>query len=146
MDEQSNKPSKYFRIKENHPLSIKLDKIMGLMEELGITISVHGQTLIIDDKDNPGTQFTFVDVDDSDRGVYHFPPTLDYKVIYENPEWIKAWELELEENRKRLEKLRLEKEAAEAAEKERRRLEKIEQKKKADLTELARLKALYETN
>jgi hypothetical protein len=146
MDDQPEKPSKYFRIKENHPLSIKLDKVMGLMEELGIAISIYGQTLIVEDRDYPSTRFTFVGVDDTSRDVNDFPPTLDYKVIYENPEWIKAWQAELEENRKKLEKLRLEKEAAEAAEKERRRLEQIEWKKKCDLAELARLKAIYETN
>lgn len=141
-----NKPVRYLRLKDNHPTLQKLDKIFALAEELGIRIdfSSHGPAQVYDnERDKSLPVLSLQDIESSDYPMDNFPPTLEFKVIYQNPAYLEACRIEEEE---RKEKARLAAEArSEAAKKaaetrrkqERsRRIAELEERTKREQAEL----------
>lgn len=88
--------SRFLRLKDNHPTMQKLEKLFALADELGISISfnAHGPATVYDSNratvDLP--PFSLQDIDNPEYPMEHFPPTLEYRVIYENPEWLATQE------------------------------------------------------
>ncbi len=70
------------RLKENHPTSIKLEKLFSLAEELGISITCNrlGQYIVCDNE-WPGVDLYIKDIDNNDS-VTILPPDFEYKVVY----------------------------------------------------------------
>jgi hypothetical protein len=132
----------YMRLKDNHPVMVKLAKLYDLAEELGIHISFYSQAAIVQDEGYP-YHFRMENLD-SGEAVGEWPPPCEYKLTYENPKYVafREQEREAEEAARRdiAEKKRLEEEARKKAEEEM-RLKRIED---AERKELARLKAKYD--
>src|ERR1700722_18202390 len=82
--------SQWMRLRDNHPTMIKLSKLWDLAEELGITISFMGQATIVDDEDQEQS-FRMEDAESGDP-VGEFPVAFEYKLIYENPVYLKEKE------------------------------------------------------
>ena len=139
------KISEYMRLKDNHPTMVKLQKLYDLAEELKIQISFSQSLSVVNDRDLPEDHpmFRLEDLD-SGEAVEEWPPTFEYKIIYQNPAYI------TEETR-----LRKEREATAVAENKkkaeaqvaRRKAEEEERKQETERkerAELARLKRKYE--
>lgn len=132
------------RLKEHHPVMQKVLKLYDRAEELGLKIYWSGQQVWVKDQDQPNTKFYLEDIDNSSIWISEFPPTFEFKMIFDNPEWIK--QQEAEENA-RIQKM---KEALEQQEKERQlqlAAQEAERKAKVEAEErqlLAALKKKYE--
>ena len=134
----------WLKLKDNHPTMIKLAKLYDLAEELGIHIIFdHNATIVHDNqlaKDHPSLRLEDVD---SCEHISEWPPTFEYKVIFQNPEHIakeKAIRDEWQKNReKELAEAEIKRKAKEKAEKaaEARELEIRER------NELSRLKEKF---
>jgi hypothetical protein len=139
----------WLRLKDNHPTMQKIEKLFAYMDELGLSLEVIppgyvGGPCSINDKERPGITFVMSDLDNPNDAFNSFPPTFEYKVLYENPEWKTEREKQREESRKAFEAKRKEeekqrrKEEAERVKQENKRIEDYERKVLADL------KAKYE--
>lgn len=146
-----NKPARYLRLKDSHPTMQKLDQLFALAEELGINIgfSGYGVATIEDrDRDKDLPPLRMQDIENSDYPMDSFPPTLDFKVIYENPEHIEMERL-AHEAYKEQERLKAEakseaaKRSAETRKKEQRTAKIAALKAQAD-SAMAELKKLQE--
>lgn len=130
--------SRYLRLKENHPTIQKLDKIFALADELGIRIifSDHGPAHIYDrERDSELPILSLQDIENSDYPMETFPPTMEYKVIYMNPEWIRQKEeSELAEARRKAQE-----------QKERQQREEEQRKIEAARKRLERIQELKQT-
>lgn len=69
-----------FRLKEEHPLSQKLEKVFALMEELDIRIDVMGNQTIVTDNET-GTKASIRDLEAYNNDITDFPPAFEYKLI-----------------------------------------------------------------
>lgn len=104
-------PARYKRLGENHPTMIKLGKLFDLAEELGISISYNSNgPAHIYDKDfvDGCTPLSLSDIESPDYPMDSFPCTLEYKVTFQNPEYIQYLEdvrlaQEAEAEKKRIE-------------------------------------------
>jgi len=140
-------PAKRLRLKDNHPTAIKLIKLFDLADELGIRLSYQSQGGIrVEDKDRDSSlpPLYLEDIED-DHWFEEFPPSTEYKLVYENPDFLKQQALEnLAYSAKIEEKKRIEKEAAEAkikADREKR----IQEQEAQERQQLAELKMKYES-
>ena len=133
--------SQYLRLKDNHPTLKKFEKLCSLAEELGLSINVDSQQIILHDLDQPKIAFLVKDIEDWAALVCAIPPTTEYYIRYENPEYIALQA----ERTKQSAIQRQEKEAKELAEKLlRQKAEQervaidLEKKERAQLVELKR--------
>ncbi len=133
------------RLKDNHPTAVKIAKLCDLADELGITLSFYGQRVVVEDRerDKELPPLYLEDIED-DHWFEEFPFTTEYKLVYDNPEYIAQQKKEQEErDRVRAEEARIAKERAEAkvkTENERRAREQEERERRL----LAELKEKYE--
>jgi len=76
-------------LKDNHPTMVKFNKLCDYAEELGLTISFcNNSTVIEDTKRDPKLPTLFVEDNEDGTPVGVFPPGLEFKVVYENPEYL----------------------------------------------------------
>jgi hypothetical protein len=139
----ADRPIKKLRLLENHSLSEKMNKLMMLMDEFGISLYIQYNGLYIEDSSNPNISFELIDRENR-NGITNFPPELEFDIIYDNPEYLKHIEEESRKYHEEQTKKEEEKKQAEVARREKIRQEMLEQKKQQDLAHLARLKAIYE--
>jgi hypothetical protein len=139
-NEDKKIPSHFLRLKENHPTMIKLMKLYAVADELGINISFHGVNAVLSDKDNEDVYFYVQDVDDGEA-IQDFPPATEFKIIFENPEFLKFQEEEAKQDRFRREQKEKEKREKEAA---RRELEEKRIAKEKEMKDRALLRVLRE--
>ena len=141
----SNLPRR-LRLKDNHPTAEKLSKLCALADDLGISLSFYNHTVIVEDKDRDEKlpPLHLEDIEDNWNSVGCFPPTTEYKLVYDNPEYVAQQQRENQaRRRKEEEKKAAEQKAAEAkakAERERQAKEKEARERKM----LAELKEKYE--
>lgn len=104
--EDKNVPH-YLRLKASHPTLIKFQKLAELADELGLVIAIDGGQMAVYDRDQPYV-FNVRDTEQTgwEKSFYSFPPSTEYFIKYENPEYI------------RLEKIKHEKYKTEQKEKE----------------------------
>ena len=109
----SNKIPQYLKLKDNHPTMIKLMKLYDLAEELGISLSFVNHTFFVEDRDRD-LNLPVLRMEDIDNGegVGDFPPSTEFKVIYQNPAWLKQRNEEQKERWKKENDERLAKEKA----------------------------------
>lgn len=132
--------SKYLRCRDEHPTVVKLQKLFDLADELGISFEIIEQSCVVYDSERdsnlPGLQLQ--DIETGDFGGV-FPPPLEYKLIYDNPVYLKEQQDRLEEDRRlskeRAETLRLQFEQEKIANEKKKQLV-IEAKERALLSEL----------
>jgi hypothetical protein len=130
----------YLRLTDNHPTSIKVAKLCDLADKLGISFAFSGQRVIVEDRDRDKKlpPLYLEDIEDH-HWFEEFPFTTEYKLVYQNPEWLAKRKKEQEEYyAKKEEEARLVKEklAAQAkaeAEKRARETEARERRMLADL-------------
>lgn len=81
---------KFLRLKDTHPTMVKLNRLIDLASELGISISYSDNMVVVSDKDrDPKLPHLFLqDLDSSDYPPSDFPPIFDFKIIYDNPEYL----------------------------------------------------------
>jgi hypothetical protein len=142
-------------LKDNHPTMVKLDKLFGLAEELGLSFSFHhyGTSVHDSERDSNLPELIMLDADhQQDEGVMDFPPTLEFKLVYDNPAYLAEQKrLNYELVRANLEKKRLEDEAWAKKLAQEKELERIKQERLAQEKEIAdralylELKARFET-
>lgn len=128
------------RLKDNHPTAIKIAKLCDLADELGITLSFYGQRVVVEDREREKNlpPLYLEDIEDG-HWFEEFPFSTEYKLVYDNPEYIAQQKKEQEErDRKREEELRIAKERAEEVRKreEARRAAQIEASERKQLAEL----------
>lgn len=131
-------------LKENHPTAVKVAKLCDLADELGISLAFsHQRVLVTDvarDKNLPPLY-----LEDIEEGHWHesFPFETEYKLVYENPEYLAEQKRYSDELRsRRLEETRLLKERHEESAK----LEAQKRAKELEAAErlmLAKLKEKY---
>lgn len=143
---ENKKPSRYLHLKDNHPTMVKLNKLNDLAIELGIQISfMRGwRTIVQDNERDTNLPALYLEEIDDGQAIEEFPPTFEYKVIYDNPEYLTALKQEQEEyDKNRAQRERDDAEIAVAAQKakEEKRARELEQQERA---ELARLKNKYQ--
>lgn len=134
----------YLKLKDNHPTMAKLAKLYDLAEELGISISFGSHRTVVQDRDRDDKlPPLFLEELDGGETIQEWPPTFEYKVIYDNPAYLAQQKAEQDEREKARDAERVMREekrkAQELAEKEARKRAE-EQRERA---ELARLKAKY---
>jgi hypothetical protein len=145
MTTTTKKPSRLLVLKDNHPTMQKLDKVLALMDELGISIEFSNIRMIVKDRDRD-RNLPFLEIQDieyADQAVSCFPPTTEFRVIYDNPAYLEAERLENEER----ERKRQAEAKAKADLAEEKRLateaEADKRKERAEREALAKLKAKY---
>jgi hypothetical protein len=136
--------TQWLKLKDNHPTMVKLMKLYDLADELGIRILFGMRTIVDDDARDPNLPPLFLeDIERPGDRLNEWPPSFEFKVIYENPEYLAELKRAEEERQKKLsEERRLQFEATKArikAEDEAKRIAE-EQRERA---ELARLKSKY---
>jgi hypothetical protein len=127
------------RYKDNHPTMVKFDKICQLADELGIHLSFDGRSTTIEDRDNKTPTYVFLEDIETDDCVNDFPPSLEFKMVRENPEFRAEQERLAEDHRKERDaREKKEREAAFAAEKARaeKAAKELEAKERRQLAEL----------
>jgi hypothetical protein len=108
------KISRRLQLKDNHPTAQKLAKLCELADELGISISFYSYRTVIEDTDrDPKLPPLYLEDIETGEGMDEFPFQMEYKLVYDNPEWIAQ-------------------EAREREERERARVEEAERKRKAE--------------
>jgi hypothetical protein len=141
----TKRPARRLVLKENHPTMIKLEKLWRLADELGLHIGFHGHRTSLEDNDrDPKLPMLFIEDIESDDGPQDFPPATEFRVVYDNPDYLSLVEKENadrrtreEEEKRQKEELKRQREEAEA----RRMADELEKKERV---QLARLKAKYE--
>jgi hypothetical protein len=135
---------RYLKLKDNHPTMIKLYKLYDLAEELGIHISFGSHRTVVQDNDRDSNlPSLFLEELDGGETIQEWPPTFEFKVIYDNPEYLAREKSEYEER----DKIRKAEEAK--RETDRKAKEKAEagararENERKERAELARLKAKY---
>ncbi len=143
--EEEKVPIKRFLLKDEHPLMVKFRKVCDLMDELGIGIDVGRYSSSIHDtsKDAKVGEVMIEDIDHPDQCVSFFPPTFEYKLVYDNPEYIryqkkKNEEYQAAQKAAEIAKKNLENEKRLAAE-----AEEAKRKEKREREALAELKRKY---
>lgn len=130
---------------DKHPTSIKFEKLCTFAEELGISFYWDGHHVIIKDRDrDPDLPKIHLHDIEEHHWINSFPPKTEYKLIHDNPEYLKQQEIERQIYEAKLaekEKLRKEAEAKLKLEQEAKELAIKESKEKQLLAEL---KAKYE--
>lgn len=123
-----NSPKKIARrlvLRENHPTAIKVAKLCDLANELGISISfLHQRVLVTDEERDKNLPPLYIEDIEENHWFEGLPFESEYKLVYENPEFIALQKFEQEEtNRVRADTARIlrereeEKAKAEAEEK-----------------------------
>lgn len=142
----SNNIPRRLRLKDKHPTAVKLDKLFAFADELGIGLSFYNHTVIVEDRDRDDKlpPLHLEDIEDDHNTSACFPPTTEYRLVYDNPAYLAEEAREFEERKqKEAEAKAAFKKAAEEkakAEKERRAQQIEAQERKT----LAELKAKYE--
>lgn len=138
----SNNIPKLLRLRSHHPTMEKFNKLCEYAEDLGISVEWRGQDVIIHDNQR-GKDLPPIFLENIEEGHWFssFPPNTEYKLVYDNPEYLVQKEKEqqeyLEQKRIAEEKARVAKEQAEQL-----RLKQIEE---SERFLLASLKAKYES-
>jgi hypothetical protein len=111
---EPKKISQRLVLKDTHPTAVKVSKLMDLADELGLSISFLHQRVLIKDKDRDGNLPSLY-LEDIEEGHWFdsFPFETEYKLVYNNPEFLAQERREHEERiRVRDEQERLDKEKA----------------------------------
>ena len=134
----------YLKLKDNHPTMVKLYKLYELAEDLGISISFGSHRTVVQDRDRDDKLPTlFLEELDGGETIQEWPPTFEYKVIYDNPAYLTQQKAEQDER----DKVRKAEEAKREA--DRKAKEKAEtdararENERKERAELARLKTKY---
>jgi hypothetical protein len=140
-----NEPKKIARrlvLKETHPTAIKVAKLCDLASELGISLSFYrGRVLIEDSSRDKNLPPLYLEDIEEEHHFEGFPFETEYKLVYENPEWIAQEEKEhkerlvKEEENRRLEAERKQLAEQQAAEERAKALEARERRMLAELKE-----------
>jgi len=71
------------RLLKNHPTSIKVDKLINFMDELGLSLEYSHHCLVFFNKDKPDQMVEYRDADDS-AGFIDLPSNFEHKLIIDN--------------------------------------------------------------
>ena len=76
--------AKQFKLKDNHPTMIKLNKLFELADELGVSISFYGHRAVVNDIDRSNNDpiLYLEDIEDTNNNMAEFPPATEFKVVY----------------------------------------------------------------
>lgn len=146
MDQEPNKKlSKRLMLKDTHPTMQKIQKLYALAEDLGITISFHGQATTVEDRDRDSNlPILYLEDLDDGEGPQMWPPTFEFKLVYDNPAFLAEQKREWDERRAaeaaKTKDTEDKRKAKEAAEKAREAKAKEDRERKL----LAELKEKYE--
>ncbi len=69
------------KLTDTHPTQIKLNKLIDLAEELGISLEFDSGYCIVTDSERPGITFKIEDIEGDEGSVYNFPPCTETKTI-----------------------------------------------------------------
>lgn len=72
--------AKQFILKPHHTTYQKLDKLLALADELGLTLHFQSGVCILNDVDKPNIDFRVEDIEGSD--VISFPHCTETKIVY----------------------------------------------------------------
>lgn len=76
-----------YRLKDEHPLHDKLEKIFSLMDELGVSFHINSGSLHVREKDfHKDIYFRTCGEHPGFDGVSELPPMFDYDLIYRKDE------------------------------------------------------------
>lgn len=138
------KLSQYLRLKDKHPTMVKLAKLANYAEKLGISLSFGHYHAYVEDRDRDKSLPPLImkDLEDGEMGA-EWPPIFEYKVVFENPEYIAQQKAEQEERDKKRAAEEVERKAKREAEEKAARAAIAAELEKRERAELVRLKAKY---
>jgi multidrug efflux pump subunit AcrA (membrane-fusion protein) len=138
------KVTEYLKLKDNHPTMIKLLKLYDLAEELGISVSFGNYRTIVNDRDRDDKlPPLFIEEVDGGEPVQEWPPVFEFKVIYDNPEYLAKKKAEQEEYDRKRKEESAKKEAEQKAKEQAEAAARARAQEQRERAELARLKAKY---
>lgn len=138
------KITRRLQLNDNNSTMQKFMKMCDIAEELGINISFHQHAIIVTDKDRENSlPDLYLEDMVSNHNMNEFPPLTEYRLVYDNPEYLAQKSLEY--NKRRMSESV---EIAEKAAKEKVKLTEEAAKRVANLEAseryvLAQLKAKY---
>lgn len=139
-----NPMSPLLKLKDNHPTMVKLYKLYDLAEELGIGISFDRyQTVITDSARDSNLPPLLLQEIDGAESVKEWPPLFEYKVVFQNPEWLAKDDAEKEQRALARKNDFAKQEAERKAKEDAARLAKLQEQELKERAELARLKNKY---
>lgn len=139
------KVARRLRLKDNHPIMIKVMKIYDLMKELEISIEFYCHKMVVTDTSRDST-LPFISIEDvynPNDSITEFPPTTDFQLVYDNPAYVEHERIRNEDARKLREEAEAKRKQELKEKQEREKAAAAARKKKEDLETLARLKAQY---
>lgn len=69
-----------YRLKENHPLQVKFDRLCEVMDEMGVRLLLDGAHLMFEDNQT-GQSAMVQDLENQDDQIGEFPPALEIRLI-----------------------------------------------------------------
>lgn len=131
-------------LKDNHPTMVKFNKLSDLAAELGISVSFCGHRTIVEDneRDNSLPTLYMEDIETNDS-MGEFPPAIEFKLVYDNPAYLKQQKEECDNYRRTQEEAAAKKKKADELAEEERKERAAKEKEKAEKKLLAELKAKY---
>jgi hypothetical protein len=80
----------FYRIKDTAPVSVALDKVFRLMDELGLVITPRSDCSFLVDLKGDSNVYYLVDAESCvgahDCGLYELPPICEHKLVVERVE------------------------------------------------------------
>jgi hypothetical protein len=131
---------KVLRLKEKHPTAIKFERLCQYAEDLGISIDWHGLKVFLYDKDRDSSlpPIYLQDIEEN-HWITSFPPTTEYYLLSENPEYLA---LRAKEEQERLLRIEEEKRARALQLEEKIRQEELARQAQLEASERALLESL----
>ena len=127
-------PSRFLKLKDQHPSFLKLEKIFSLMDELNIGFTFNGNSINFVDTEQKRFDTFYIEDIEENHSVTSLPPSTEYKVLVDNPEYFEKQELErkqyLENKAKEVEGAKIK---AAALEKQKKIAQLAERKQSADV-------------
>lgn len=144
MSNLEKKIAKRLVLTESNPTMAKVMKLWEITEELGLTLTFHGQTTIVEDKDrDPNLPMLRLEDIETLDGPQEWPPSCEFKLVYDNPEYLAEQKRAVDAGLvERAAKFKAAEDKRKAQEAEEQRLQAIETENR-ERKQLAKLKAKY---
>lgn len=145
-------PARYIRLLEAHPTMIKLSKLIALAEELGLSFTFfNGRAIIEDNQRDKNLPDMFIeDIENNmdgagcDHPMENFPPTTEFKVVYDSPKFLAYQKAENETRALKWKQEEAVKKTAQESAKQIKEKKQLEEKETQDRKLFEQLKSKFE--
>jgi hypothetical protein len=143
---EKSKISKRMQLKPNHSTMKKIEKLCETADKLGIAFYFSNMGVVVTDESRDKTLPDLILEDIEEGEIFcSFPFELEYKVCYDNPEYLKQERLEWEAKLARETQVQKEKEELRRKKEDERRVQAAKEAEEAERKLYEKLKKKYET-